>query len=114
MVCLVFGLGSFELFLARSSRKEEQQLAKRVNKPLWLRVRSIDDLEHKVGEIIVAVMVVNLLEMSLHMKYAVPLDLVWAALAALASAGALALLHWSSGHDKHKGPGGEGSGAGAH
>jgi hypothetical protein len=48
------------------------------------------------------------------MKYAAPLDLVWAALAALASAGALALLHWSSGHDKHKGPGGEGSGAGAH
>uniref|UniRef100_A0A7R9Y0H2 YqhA family protein n=1 Tax=Micromonas pusilla TaxID=38833 RepID=A0A7R9Y0H2_MICPS len=96
MVCLVFGLGSFELFLARSSRKEEQQLAKRVNKPLWLRVRSIDDLEHKVGEIIVAVMVVNLLEMSLHMTYSKPVDLVWAALAALASAGALALLHWSS------------------
>ena len=71
-------------------------------------------MEQKVGEIIVAVMVVDLLEMSLHMKYAVPLDLVWAALAALASAGALALLHWSSGHDKHKGPGGEGSGAGAH
>ena len=30
------------------------------------------------------------------MKYAAPVDLVWAALAALFSAGALALLHWSS------------------
>ena len=59
-------------------------------------MKSIDDLEQKVGEIIVAVMVVNLLEMSLHMKMTQPMDLVWAALAALFSAGALALLHWSS------------------
>ena len=95
MVCLVFGLGSFELFLARSNREGEVR-DRRLKKLAWLRVSSIDDLEQKVGEIIVAVMVVNLLEMSLHMKYAAPVDLVWAALAALFSAGALALLHWSS------------------
>jgi uncharacterized membrane protein YqhA len=39
----------------------------KLKKLSWLRVSSIDDLEQKVGEIIVAVMVVNLLEMSLHM-----------------------------------------------
>jgi len=95
MVCLVFGLGSFELFLARSNREGEVR-DRRLKKLSWLRVKSIDDLEQKVGEIIVAVMVVNLLEMSLHMKMTQPMDLVWAALAALFSAGALALLHWSS------------------
>ena len=100
MVCLVFGLGSFELFLARSNREGEVR-DRRLKKLSWLRVSSIDDLEQKVGEIIVAVMVVNLLEMSLHMKYGAPMDLVWAALAALFSAGALALLHWSS--MKHNG-----------
>jgi uncharacterized membrane protein YqhA len=66
MVCLVFGLGSYELFLARSNREGEVRDAK-LKKLSWLRVSSIDDLEQKVGEIIVAVMVVNLLEMSLHM-----------------------------------------------
>jgi uncharacterized membrane protein YqhA len=116
MVCLVFGLGSFELFLARSNREGEvrdrrlKKLAwllarsnregevrdRRLKKLAWLRVSSIDDLEQKVGEIIVAVMVVNLLEMSLHMKYSQPVDLVFAALAAFFSAGALAVLHWSS------------------
>uniref|UniRef100_A0A7S0T4K6 Uncharacterized protein n=1 Tax=Mantoniella antarctica TaxID=81844 RepID=A0A7S0T4K6_9CHLO len=96
MVCLVFGLGSYELFLARSNRDGEVRDAK-LKKLSWLRVSSIDDLEQKVGEIIVAVMVVNLLEMSLHMKYTHPVDLVWAAMAAVMSAGALALLHFASG-----------------
>jgi uncharacterized membrane protein YqhA len=71
MVCLVFGLGSFELFLARSNREGEVR-DRRLKKLAWLRVSSIDDLEQKVGEIIVAVMVVNLLEMSLHMTYSSP------------------------------------------
>ena len=105
MVCLVFGLGSFELFLARSNREGEVR-DRRLKKLAWLRVSSIDDLEQKVGEIIVAVMVVNLLEMSLHMKYSQPVDLVFAALAAFFSAGALAVLHWSSmkhGGEKHGG-----------
>lgn len=95
MVCLVFGLGSFELFLARSNRAGQVR-DRRLKKLAWLKVSSIDDLEQKVGEIIVAVMVVNLLEMSLHMKYSQPADLVFAALAAFFSAGALAVLHWSS------------------
>ena len=67
-----------------------------------LRISSIDDLEHKVGQIIVAIMVVNLLEMSLHMTYTAPLELVWAAACALLSAGALAVLHWSHAN-KHGG-----------
>ena len=59
MVCLVFGLGSFELFLARSNRAGQVR-DRRLKKLAWLKVSSIDDLEQKVGEIIVAVMVVNL------------------------------------------------------
>ena len=87
---------------------------RRLKKLAWLKVSSIDDLEQKVGEIIVAVMVVNLLEMSLHMNYNAPLDLVWAALAAVMSAGALALLHYAAGHGdhNHKDKGGHDSGAG--
>ena len=59
MVCLVFGLGAFELFLARSNREGEVR-DERLRKLSWLTVTSVDDLEQKVGEIIVAVMVVNL------------------------------------------------------
>ena len=88
MVCLVFGLGSFELFLARSNRAGQVR-DRRLKKLAWLKVSSLGDLEQKVGEIIVAVMVVNLLEMSLHMNYNAPLDLVWAALAAVM----LSLIH---------------------
>jgi uncharacterized membrane protein YqhA len=109
MVCLVFGLGSFELFLSRTKFNQGD-----LQKPAWLRISSIDDLEHKVGQIIVAIMVVNLLEMSLHMTYAAPLDLVWAALAAVMSAGALALLHYAAGHTggDHKDNNGHDQGAG--
>ena len=97
MVCLVFGLGSFELFLSRTKFNQGD-----LQKPAWLRISSIDDLEHKVGQIIVAIMVVNLLEMSLHMTYTAPLELVWAAACTLLSAGALAVLHWSHAN-KHGG-----------
>ena len=90
MVCLVFGLGSYELFMGgEASRKLK-------GRPSWLRVRSIDDLEQKVGEIIVAVMVVHLLEESMKLKYVTALDLVWGGCAVLFSAGALALLHQAS------------------
>eukprot|EP00227_Mantoniella_beaufortii_P017872 CAMPEP_0197595112 /NCGR_PEP_ID=MMETSP1326-20131121/22062_1 /TAXON_ID=1155430 /ORGANISM="Genus nov. species nov., Strain RCC2288" /LENGTH=367 /DNA_ID=CAMNT_0043161409 /DNA_START=69 /DNA_END=1172 /DNA_ORIENTATION=+ len=95
MVCLVFGLGSYELFLVKGSSSDRQRGPK-IKKPDWLKVKSIDDLEQKVGEIIVAVMVVNILELSMHMHYTQPLHLVYAGLAALMSAAALALLHWSS------------------
>jgi len=40
MVCLVFGLGSYELFLARSNREGEIR-DKRLKKLSWLRVTSI-------------------------------------------------------------------------
>ena len=60
MVTLVFGLGSYELFFGGSSS---------IKRPSWLKIKSIDDLEQKVGEIVVAVMVVNLLEGSIHMSY---------------------------------------------
>ena len=54
--CVCFpSRGSYELFLARSNREGEVRDAK-LKKLSWLRVSSIDDLEQKVGEIIVAVM----------------------------------------------------------
>ena len=108
MVCLVFGLGSFELFLSRTKFNQGD-----LQKPAWLRISSIDDLEHKVGQIIVAIMVVNLLEMSLHMSYHKPLELVYAAACALLSAGALAVLHWSHAN-KHGDDHGNGSPSSAH
>ena len=108
MVCLVFGLGSFELFLSRTKFNQGD-----LQKPAWLRISSIDDLEHKVGQIIVAIMVVNLLEMSLHMSYHKPLELVYAAACALLSAGALAVLHWSHAN-KHGDDRGDGSPSSAH
>ena len=47
-------------------------------------------------------LVVNILELSLHMTFNSPVDLVFASMAPLACAGALALLHWSAGgkHDE--------------
>ena len=50
---------------------------------------------------VVAVLVVNILELSLHMTFNTPVDLVFASMAPLACAGALALLHLSAG-GKHE------------
>ena len=99
MVCVIFGVGAFEVFLARVKSNEgglEPRNAA-LRRLRWLDINSVDDLEQQVSGIVVAVLVVNILELSLHMTFSSPADLVFASMAPLACAGALALLHWSAG-----------------
>lgn len=99
MVCVIFGVGAFEVFLARV-KTEKGALEPRnafLRRLRWLDINSVDDLEQQVSGIVVAVLVVNILELSLHMTFKSPVDLVFASLAPLACAGALALLHISAG-----------------
>ena len=99
MVCVIFGVGAFEVFLARV-KTEKGGLEPRnaaLRRLRWLNINSVDDLEQQVSGIVVAVLVVNILELSLHMTFNAPVDLVFASMAPLACAGALALLHWSAG-----------------
>ena len=99
MVCVIFGVGAFEVFLARV-KTEKGGLEPRnaaLRRLCWLNISSVDDLEQQVSGIVVAVLVVNILELSLHMTFSSPADLVFASMAPLACAGALALLHWSAG-----------------
>lgn len=99
MVCVIFGVGAFEVFLARV-KTEKGGLEPRnaaLRRLRWLNINSVDDLEQQVSGIVVAVLVVNILELSLHMTFSSPADLVFASMAPLACAGALALLHWSAG-----------------
>jgi uncharacterized membrane protein YqhA len=98
MVCVIFGVGAFEVFLARV-KTEKGGLEPRnaaLRRLRWLNISSVDDLEQQVSGIVVAVLVVNILELSLHMTFNTPVDLVFAAMAPLACAGALALLHMSA------------------
>jgi len=99
MVCVIFGVGAFEVFLVRV-KTEKGGLEPRnaaLRRLRWLNINSVDDLEQQVSGIVVAVLVVNILELSLHMTFNAPVDLVFASMAPLACAGALALLHWSAG-----------------
>ena len=103
MVCVIFGVGAFEVFLARV-KTEKGGLEPRnaaLRRLRWLNINSVDDLEQQVSGIVVAVLVVNILELSLHMTFNTPVDLVFASMAPLACAGALALLHLSAG-GKHE------------
>lgn len=92
MVCLVFGLGSYELFFAPAPMR----------RPSWLSVNSIDDLETSLGQTLVAVMVVNVLEKAITMPYKEPMHLVFAAVAALLCAGALSVAHDAAKHKNGK------------
>lgn len=99
MVCVIFGVGAFEVFLARKKNEQNGSFEPRnasLRRLRWLHIESVDDLEQQVSGIVVAVLVVNILELSLHMTFSKPIDLVFASMAPLACAGALALLHWSA------------------
>jgi uncharacterized membrane protein YqhA len=100
MVCVIFGVGAFEVFLARwktdTGTGSESLKDANLRRLRWLHIDSVDDLEQQVSGIVVAVLVVNILELSLHMTFSTPVDLVFASMAPLACAGALALLHLSA------------------
>ena len=99
MVCLVFGLGSFELFVSNGSERPPP-----VTKPRWLQIKSVDDLEQRVGELVVGVMIVSLAERGLHMTFTTPMHLIYGAIAVLFSAASLALLHQANGHHSESKP----------
>ena len=93
-------LSSIFLAVPRLRSYELFWMPKEQMRPGWLDVRSIDDLETGLGQTLVAVMVVNILEKSMTMTFSQPLHLLFAAVAALFSAGALNLVHQAaaSGH----------------
>lgn len=67
IVTFIFGTGIFELFISRlddawsSAKNNPSESARHVERPTWLHIHGIDDMEMQPGKVVITILVVNLM-----------------------------------------------------
>ena len=85
MVLLIFGLGSYDLFISKLDIAEEELKSDTIRRPDWLRFSSLDELKSILGKIVLMILIINFLRFVVETKFNHPLHLLYLA-------GAIALI----------------------
>lgn len=104
-VMLIFGMGVYELFVNTIGVPKDNATSKRnytgsnlfglfrlQERPLWLEIRSLDELKTKLGHVIVMILLVGMFEKSKKVPIGTGLDLLCFSASILMSSGCLFLL----------------------
>mmetsp|Transcript_33062 Transcript_33062/g.93578 ORF Transcript_33062/g.93578 Transcript_33062/m.93578 type:complete len:277 (-) Transcript_33062:236-1066(-) len=94
IVTYIFGTGVFELFIHRIDFSDGAKGDDK-EKPSWLHVEGIDDLEMNLGKVVITILVVNLMAAAKKVAITRPQDLTFIGAAVLLAAMALTVLHWA-------------------
>ncbi len=73
IVLLIFGLGSYDLFISRIDAALEQGDIR----PDWLVFGSLDELKSVLGKVVLMILVINFLRLTIETKFEGPLHLVY-------------------------------------
>eukprot|EP00873_Tetraselmis_striata_P006906 jgi/Tetstr1/427170/TSEL_017358.t1 len=98
IVTLIFGIGVYELFINEIDMGEQKNGEKRTDRPTWLHIGGIEDLEMRLGKVVITILVVNLLAAAKKIAITQAVHLVYIAAALFLAAGALTVLHWADSH----------------
>lgn len=96
IVTLIFGIGVYELFINQIDMGEEKD-GSRTERPQWLHIRGIEDLEMRLGKVVITILVVNLMAAAKKVLPTHPSHLVYIGGALFLAACALTVLHWVDG-----------------
>jgi len=84
IVLLIFGLGTYDLFISRINPAEVQDDIR----PNWLVFESLDELKSVLGKVVLMILIINFLKIVVNTSFAEPIHLLYLgggiALAALA------------------------------
>lgn len=80
----IFAMGLYELFISKINPAEGSELAERM-----LLIRSLDDLKHRLGSLVVLILVTTFFQVALKLKYERPLDLLFLAVGTVLLAAAM-------------------------
>lgn len=73
IVLLIFGLGSYDLFISRIDAALEQGDIR----PDWLVFGSLDELKSVLGKVVLMILIINFLRLTIETEFQGPLDLVY-------------------------------------
>lgn len=95
IVTFIFGTGVYELFLSnikvaeQSNQKQQQE-----EKPGWMSVKGIDDLEMRLGKVVITVLIVQLMAVAKSLQVSTPVHMMYMGVAFFLAAAGLSLLTW--------------------
>lgn len=72
-VLLIFGLGTYDLFISRLDPAEEQENVR----PHWLRFNSLDELKNTLGKVVLMIMIVNFLKYVVELEFKDPIQVLY-------------------------------------
>lgn len=79
MVLLIFGLGTYDLFISKLDIAEEEMKAQTIRRPDWLRFSSLDELKSILGKIVLMILIINFLRFVVENNFNQPLHLLYLA-----------------------------------
>ncbi len=88
IVMLIFAFGLYELFISRINLAEKDEKASRI-----LLIHSLDDLKHRLAQVILLILIVKFFESTLGYDFNNSLELLYLAIGILMISGALYLAH---------------------
>ena len=95
-VLLIFGIGLYEIFIAKIERIERSEIARRV-----LLVRSLDDLKERLAKVIILILVVKFFQHGMRQALSSAQDLLYFALGILVIALVAFLSHLGQGRSRN-------------
>ena len=90
---LIFSFGLYELFISNIDPAEANDRSARI-----LLIRSLDDLKHRLAQIVLLILVVKFFEHAVKVPFAGAIDLLYLAIGILVIAAGLYLLHKMNSH----------------
>jgi len=73
IVLLIFGLGSYDLFVSRIDPARDQNDIR----PDWLVFSSLDELKSVLGKVVLMILTITFLQVCINMTFSTPLDLMY-------------------------------------
>jgi len=89
IVLLIFGLGTYKLFISRIEPAEGSQLTHLLN------ITSLDELKDKVARVVVLAVIIEFFRAVVDIQFDTALHAIYLALSVLALAAALFLMKWA-------------------
>jgi len=94
IVTFIFGTGVYELFLSNIKVAEQHNQGAEDEKPGWMSVKGIDDLEMRLGKVVITVLIVQLMAVAKSLQVSTPVHMMYMGIAFFLAAAGLSLLTW--------------------
>ena len=92
-IMLIFAFGLYELFVSEIDQAKDDKQGSRL-----LDIKNLDDLKHRLGQVVMLILVVKFFESASQIKFRNPIDLLYLGIGIVLTAGALYLSYRKEGH----------------